>query len=485
MNTYISALAALSLLSQLPTYGERPNIVFIIADDISQEDLGCYGHPTIQSPHIDALAAAGMRFDNAYVTASSCSPSRCSIITGRYPHNTGAPELHQLLPDDQVTFTKLLRDAGYYTILSGKNHMIGRNSQAFEKRSNGRGPGRQEDWVELLQNRPKDKPFFAWFASVDAHRPWNFDDNAPTYEHDQVVVPPYIIDNEVTRTDFTGYYHEVSRYDYYIGEVVAELKSQGVLDNTLILVTADNGRPFPRCKTRLYDSGLKTPWIVHFPKLISQPATSDSLISSIDFSATCLELAGVEIPPSVQGVSFLPVLKDPKAKSRELIFGERNWHMYRGHERMVRFGDLVYIKNNTPNDSNLSYESGTNYPSGTEMWKAQAAGQLSAMQEQMFETQVEELFDLTKDPMQTNNLANNPEYAKALEQGRKLLGQWTKQTGDSVPDQLTPDKHAPPKIVDGEVIYPVRKGKILRGTLPGSENKATKINHPGPIWLKP
>ena len=100
-----------------------PNIVFFIADDVSQEDIGCYGHPSLQTPAIDALAEQGMRFDNAYLTTSSCSPSRCSIISGRYPHNTGAPELHTKLPKDQTRFPALLREAGYYTVLSGKNHM--------------------------------------------------------------------------------------------------------------------------------------------------------------------------------------------------------------------------------------------------------------------------------------------------------------------------------------------------------------------------
>ena len=118
----------------------RLNFVFFIADDVSQEDLGCYGHPTIKTPHIDALAANGMRFDNAYLTISSCSPSRCSIITGRYPHNTGAPELHTKLPESQVRFPELLREAGYYTVLSGKNHMFGNKDRAFDRITGGGGP---------------------------------------------------------------------------------------------------------------------------------------------------------------------------------------------------------------------------------------------------------------------------------------------------------------------------------------------------------
>ncbi|MDE0770124.1 MAG: sulfatase-like hydrolase/transferase, partial [Opitutaceae bacterium] len=212
------AIQLLLMLSPCFALGaSKPNIVFFIADDVSQEDFGCYGHPTIKTPYTDALAAEGMRFDNAYLTTSSCSPSRCSIITGRYPHNTGAPELHVTLPEAQVRFPELLRAAGYYTVLSGKNHMFGNKDRAFDKITGGGGPGSEEDWLERVQNRPKDKPFFFWFASSDAHRDWQESSDAPVYDTDAVVVPPYMVDTKVTREDLASYYHEVSRFDHFIG----------------------------------------------------------------------------------------------------------------------------------------------------------------------------------------------------------------------------------------------------------------------------
>ena len=466
---------------------EKPNIVFFIADDVSQEDFGCYGHPSIKTPNIDALAAGGMRFNNAYLTTSSCSPSRCSIITGRYPHNTGAPELHVKLPEAQIRFPELLRQAGYYTALSGKNHMFGKKDRAFDKISSGKGPGKEEDWVELIQDRPKDKPFFFWFASTDAHRGWGINGDAPVYDNDEIVVPPYLVDTEETRKDLTGYYHEVSRFDHYVGLVTAELKKQGVLDDTLIVVSADNGRPFPRCKSRLYDSGIKTPWIVHFPKTIQSPSVTQSLISVIDLSATCLELAGVEKPECVQGQSFVSILKDPKAEVREMTFSEHNWHVYKNHERMVRFGDFVYIKNNFPDQPNLCYESDTKYPAGEELWKAHAAGKTTPAQQQVFANPCpeEELFKLSGDPDQLTNLAFNPKFADELEQARRLLGYWTEQTGDTIPENPSPNRHAPPRIEDGKII-PAGKGKVRtpHAEMPGAARNATKINHPGPVRLQ-
>ena len=164
-----------------------------------------------------------------------------------------------------------------------------------------------------------------------------------------VVILPYMVDTPITREDLASYYHEVSRYDHYIGLVAAELERQGVLENTMIVVAADNGRPFLRAKSRLYDSGIKTPWVVHYPDVIETPSVSKSLISVIDLSATCLELAGVQTPKAIQGQSFVPILKNPSAEVRQMTFSEHNWHVYKNHERMVRFGDFVYIKNNYPN----------------------------------------------------------------------------------------------------------------------------------------
>ena len=247
-----------------------------------------------------------MRFDNAYLTTSSCSPTRCSIITGRYPHNTGAPELHVRLPKEQIRFPELLREAGYYTVLSGKNHMFGNKDRAFDRITGGGGPGKEKDWVDHVKDRPKDKPFFFWFASTDAHRSWTISDEAPKYDPKDVIIPPYMVDTEITRQDLAGYYHEVSRFDHYVGLVTAELKKQGVLENTMIVVAADNGRPFPRCKSRMYDSGIKTPWVIHYPKLIQKSSVTPSFVSVIDLSATCLELAGVKLPPSFKGEASCP-----------------------------------------------------------------------------------------------------------------------------------------------------------------------------------
>jgi N-sulfoglucosamine sulfohydrolase len=304
------------------------------------------------------------------------------------------------------------------------------------------------------------------------------------------VVPPYLVDTETTREDLASYYHEVSRYDHFIGLVTAELKKQGVLDNTMIVIASDNGRPFPRCKSRLYDSGIKTPWVVHYPAMIKTPSVSKSLLSVIDLSATCLELAGAGQPECIQGQSFVPILKDPKARVRELVFSEHNWHVYKNHERMVRFGDFIYIKNNFPDQANLCYESDTHYPAGEELWKAHAAGKTTPEQQQVFANPCpgEELYRVSKDYHQFTNLANNPEYAETMAQARLMIKNWTAQTGDTIPENPTPHRHAPPRIEDGKIITKSKGGrgkkKNPKPEMPGAASNATQINHPGPIRLQ-
>lgn len=454
---------------------ERPNFIFFITDDISFDDIGPYGNTFVKTPNLDRMAAEGMVFDRAYLTISSCSPSRCSMITGRYPHNTGAPELHMPLPADQVTFIQQLKEGGYHTILSGKNHMGDAEALGFTEVSRGKGPSASEDWVEILKNRPKDQPFFAWFASNDAHRGWQADEYAPTYDPAAIKVPPFMVDGPETRKDLAAYFSEVSRTDTFVGKLMAELERQGISENTYLVYCSDNGRAFPRCKNRLYDSGIKTPLIVWRPKSI-QPTRTSSLASAIDFAPTFLELAGIKPSPTIQGVSLVPILKNPKATVRDFAFSERNWHVYSGHERSVRHGDWLYIKNEFTHLKSMSVESDpTAYPAAIEYWKHQRAGTLLPMQMdvQLVPRPSEELYRTDTDIHQFANLAGQPEHQEIQAKLSLILAQWTEQTGDTVPENPTPTR---------------KKGDPqagLRTEVPGATKQAQRINHPGPILLNP
>ena len=383
------------------------------------------------------------------------------------------------LPAGQFMFPQALREAGYYTVLAGKNHMGSAVDAAFDAVTPPAGHGGEKNWVKHLRERPQDKPFFMWFASNDAHRPWQTTEQVPVYDPATAVVPPFLVDGPQTREDFAAYYHEISRLDRFVGEVVDELKRQGIAENTYVIFTADNGRPFPRSKTRLYDSGVKTPFIVWRPDTI-KPGRTESLISVIDLAPTLLQLAGVPVDPRVQGVSFAPMLADPAATTRDYAFSEHNWHVGQAHERSVRDGRWLYIRNAYPALQSLCVESGPAEPAGRELWAGYAAGTLKPEQGDVFlqPRPAEELYDVEADPYQLSNLLTEPKRAAEFEDERvrlrQLLDRWTEETGDTVPTNPTPGAN-----VVGRGQGMGKNFKHLE--LPGEAKNSDRINAPGPV----
>jgi len=450
--------------------GEKPNFVFIIADDVGWNDVGCYGNSVVKTPNIDRLSREGVQFSNAFLTASSSSPSRCSIISGKYPHSNGAAELHSPLPLDEIPFPLILKENNYYTAHAGKWHMGKPATRAFDLYTddNGykNGNGGENNWVRFLKERPKDKPFFCWFASHDAHRPWGADTAETTHDPQAIKVPLFFADTPETRQDIASYYNEISRLDYFVGKVRQELEQQGVLDNTVIIFMSDNGSPFPRCKTRVYDSGMKTPLIVFWPRgLKGKGVKSESLISSIDIAPTILDLAGIDTPPGYQGKSFASVLENPSHEINKMVFSEHNWHDYEAHERMVRTKDFLYLLNSRPNLTNGGPADSKTSPTQHSLNLVRDEGKLTPAQADIFiaPRPSEELFDVRNDPNQLLNLATLPEYRKELKKMRRLLKSWRSRTGDTTPDNLTPDWY------DRETGKPLGSEQIRR-TMPGIRN---------------
>ncbi|MCL4165211.1 UNVERIFIED_CONTAM: hypothetical protein GTU68_011330 [Idotea baltica] len=405
-------------------------------------DCGAYGHPEIRTPNIDKLAAEGIRFDRAYLTCSSCSPSRCSMLTGRYPHSTGAGELHLPLPKDQVLFTTPLRAAGYYTASVGKWH-LGKDAESqMDLVKTGGGPGGEGHWVPVLKDRPQEKPFFLWLAATDPHRSYKPGAIDPPHTADDTRVPPFFPDTKAVRQDLALYYDEIGRFDEYIGKVVAELKVQGVLDNTLILVISDNGRPFPRCKTTVLEDGVKTPFVLRFPPLVKGGQTTNELVSTVDIGPSVLELAGVKPLASCQGVSFLPILKGGSSL-RTATFSEHNWHDYQAFERSVCDKDFRYVRNFAPDLAYTPPADAVRSPTFAEMKRLFAAGKLNAAQSDVFRKPREqhELYDIHKDPHCLKNLADDPAFAKQLAKQQATLKDHMDKTNDAFPgaEKLTPD----------------------------------------------
>lgn len=436
-----------------------PNIILILADDMAWDDSGAYGHPKIKTPNIDKLAEEGMRFDQAFLTASSCSPSRTSIITGLYPHNTNAEQLHWPLTPDKETFVEHLKTSGYWTAQAGKWHLGDAIKDRFNKvydvgtsgfqlapdgkKAVQKGDGSGcENWVPLIKETPKNQPFFLWLAAVDPHRPYTDSIISNPHELHDVILPPYFPDTKEVRKDFVYYYNEITRLDNYVGKVVTQLEKQNLTENTLILFISDNGRPFPRDKTTLYDGGIKTPWIVKWPKKIKPNSVCKSLVSSIDIAPTFLKLAGLEARQNFEGKDFSILLTNPKENIRDNIYAEDHWHDYEDYTRAIRTKEYKYIKNFYPDLPNTP--SADAFTSGTfkSMMNLKEKGELNEAQLACFKTPraTEELYNTVIDPYELNNLALNPEYKTVLENLRVKMKKIRTNTNDSLPAFRTPDE---------------------------------------------
>lgn len=443
-----------------PAADARPNLVLIIADDMSAADCGPYGNAKVRTPNLDRMAREGARFDRAFLTCSSCSPSRSSIITGRYPHATGAAELHLPLPKAQVTFAEKLKAAGYWTAAAGKWHLGPQVTDRFDlvpdaftaKARQGKeaffgidppkldGSG-CEHWMGALQGRPKDKPFFLWLAAVDPHRDYKPGAVTPPHAAGDASVPPFLPDTPAVRDDLAMYYDEISRLDGYVGRVLDELDRQGVAENTLVLFIADNGRPFPRCKTTVYDSGIRTPFLVRYPTRVKPGSVGTNLVSSVDIAPTFLELAGLTPSETFQGKSFAAALADPARPHREHVFAEHNWHDYGAHERAVRTDRFKYIRNAFPNLPGTPPADAVRSPTFVEMRRLRDEKKLTPEQQMVFATPrpAEELYDTEADPHELKNLAADPDRAGTLAEMRATLDAWQKETADVRPQEPRKD----------------------------------------------
>ena len=456
----------------------KPNIILFIADDVSWDDLGCYGNLEVKTPNIDKLASQGIRFENFFLTASSCSPSRNSIITGRYPHNTGACELHTEPPIEMVSLPEILKQNGYYTGHSGKFHMGKYAMRGFDVSTQGKevGDGGEKKWLETVQNRPKEKPFFMWFAAHDAHRPWGPNSFSGTHDSTQITPPGYLVNGQKTKSDLARYYDEIARFDSYIGLIVEELKRQEVLNNTVVLIMADNGRPFPHSKTRVNDRGMKTPFVAFWPNGIgTNPKVYQGLVSAIDIAPTILELSGIKIPEFVQGVSFVKLLKNPEKPFRNFVFAEHNWHDYEAHERMVRTKEFLFILNSRPQFTNLGPADAVGSPSFSDLTELRDMNKLSARQAEIFiePRPTEELYKNAEDRDQFNNLAFSEKYSEKQKELKQILLEWMDETGDNVPEKLTADWY---EKVPG---YVKTANHGIRGEMPGMQSNAVKNNNKG------
>jgi N-sulfoglucosamine sulfohydrolase len=408
----------------------RPNIVVLVADDLGWRDTGVYGNGSIRTPNIDRLARSGLRVRLAFGTSPQCSPSRISVLTGRYPHATRAEDLHMPLPEGERILPSYLQESGYFTGMMAKTH-IGpageRQFQWYSAETSAALPG----FLDSAGTRP----FFLWVGFHDPHRPYRPGAIVHPHAPAEVRVPPYLADTPETRADLALYYDATARMDADIGRMLEELDRRKLSAKTLVIFLSDNGPPFPREKGTLYDSGTRTPLILSWPGVIVRGSVFDSgLVSTVDLTPTLLDVAGVEPPKTMQGRSFRAVLRDPGSYAgRTYVFSERNWHDCDEHQRALRTIRFKLIRTDAYTDLPLCITADIGAsPSFLALRGRLKARQLTVAQSRLFESPRArlELYDLAKDPWELRNVADEPRYAKDVRELARVLQEWMEQTDD-------------------------------------------------------
>ncbi|MEZ6125499.1 MAG: sulfatase [Planctomycetaceae bacterium] len=422
---------------------QRPNVIWIIADDMSA-NFSSYGETAIRTPHVDQLAADGVRFTKAFVTAPVCSTCRSAFITGMYQttigahhHRSGRGEQKIVLPNDVPLVPQLFHDAGYYTCISDwptRKGRLGKTDYNFEWDSTVYDG---TDWAD----RKPGQPFFAQIQTAggklraDEDAGWEKVGAAAEQKFGQrttinsVRLPPYYPQHPDLLKDWAAYLDSVRLTDAMVGEVLARLDQEGLRDNTLVLFMTDHGISHARGKQFLYDEGLHIPLVIRGPG-ISPGTERTDLVEHIDIAALSLAAAGIPLPPRMQAQNILAADYRP----RSAVFSARDrCDETVDHLRSVRTARWKYIRNFLPRRPYLqpcAYKDAKQILIALRDWHT--AGRLDEVQELLFrETRPpEELYDLENAPWEIHNLAEQAQHVDTLRQLRQQLNDWMQATND-------------------------------------------------------
>ena len=428
-------LAVAALFFTVSVHGaDRPNIVLAIADDWGRPHAGAYGDQGIETPSFDRLAREGVLFTNAYISSPSCTPSRGAILSGQHFWRLGAGgNLWSVWPDHLAEYPKLLAEEGYFVGSYRKGWGPGRPSHGAANPA-----GRRYDSVdEFFAARPAGAPFCFWFGSSDPHRPYRKGSGVESgMDLEKVRLFPHFPDAEEIRGDIADYYWEVQRFDREVGELMARLEEMGEIDNTIIVMTGDHGMPFPRAKANLYDAGTGVPLAILWKQRAPPNRRVTDFVSSTDLAPTFLEAAGLDIPAEMTGRSLLTLLTSSRSgrveTARDHVFFGRERHVPAQQApdsggypaRGIRTDDFLYLRNlrpdrwpaGTPDHDDAFLRNAwladcDNSPTKWYLWSRRDDPAVKKYYDLAFAMRPpEELYDLTKDPGQIRNVANDPAY---------------------------------------------------------------------------
>lgn len=407
-----------------------PNILFITCHDLGRY-LGCYGYETVSSPALDDLADQGTLFANNFCTAPQCSPSRAALHTGRHAHTVGmlglahSPFGWRLNPDEKHIASHL-RDAGYETALWGVQHLTKTRDVATLG----------YDWYDkvdpvvaapqlaarvadfLLDPERRKRPFYVEVGFFEPHRPYDWGGAEPD-ESRGTQIPPYLPDTPEARAEFAAVQGAISQLDGGIALVLKALNQSGLEEDTWVIFASDHGLAMPRAKCTLYDPGIETALIMRWPAGISGGKRYMQLTSHVDVFPTIMEGLGLPAPANLHGRSYWSLLQQELYQPDDCIFGEKTFHTAYEPMRCIRTADWKLIVN-------FEVDTRVNVPDDIRQ------GPLYASQVGLFvgERPHVELYDLTSDPGETNNLAGHQDLGDVEQDLKRRLIAWMQETGD-------------------------------------------------------
>lgn len=443
MRAFLYPLLAILCTSASPAADSRPNIVWIIPDDMSA-NFSCYGETAIETPHVDRLAQRGVKFSNAFVTAPVCSTCRSAFITGMYQtsigahhHRSGRGEKKIHLPESIKLVPRIFQEAGYHTSISGWPNVKGRlgktdynfewdqrvyDSSTWDDREDGQPFFHQ---VQTPGGKLRGKDASGW-EKVQARAKQALGSATPD---SAVELPPYYPALPELVRDWAAYLDSVRLTDAVVGEVLAKLEKDGLLNNTLVIFMTDHGISHARGKQFLYEEGIHVPLVIAGPG-IEPGQVRDDLVEHIDIAALSLGAAGIDVPDWMQARDILAENYRP----REAAFSARDrCDETVDHLRAVRTRQFKYIRNFLPRRPYLqpcAYKDAKQIL--VSLREAHQGGTLDETQRLLFRDvrPKEELYDLEADPHEINNLAEDPRYADELSAMRQRLETWMEETGD-------------------------------------------------------
>jgi len=460
---------------------ERPNILFTIADDQSYPYASAYGTQGISTPAFDQVANSGVLFHNAFVAAPQCSPSRAAILTGRNIWQIEEAGTHaSSFPKEFGVFTDMLEANGYSIGFTGKpwgpgnweiegwqrNPVGPEYNELMLEEVPAKGINRRDyfgNFKQFLDSAEASKPFFFWYGCHEPHRVYEAGSGAKAGKSvDHVKLPAFLPDDSVTRNDVMDYTFEIEYFDQHLQKMLNHLKEIGQLENTMVVVTADNGMPFPYAKANLQEYGTHVPLAISWPACIKNVQPTDELVSMIDLAPTFLEIVGIDKPENMTGRSIVPILNSTFNKSkpiREFVLTGRERHTHARPDnlgypaRAIRTKDFLYVKNYAPDRWPVG-DPVTGTEENRERSKVKGFKELmpgyhdidgspskTFMMEQSNEFQElfsiaflkrggEQLYDIKRDPGCVNDLSGAPEYSETKEKLRNMLDEQLLKQGD-------------------------------------------------------